>query len=84
MSTIFDYVSVLGFVILVGLYVHYNSKEDQDFTGYLWPSIGLAITNYFGNEGYPTAAFVFCAISILYTYIFIIQKKGIPDKDDDE
>lgn len=84
MSTIFDYISVIGFVVIVGLYAHYNNKEDQNFTVYLWPSIGCALTNYFGNQGYPTPAFVFFAISILYTYIFIIRRGGVPDDYDRE
>lgn len=80
MSTIFDYISVLGFVVIVVLYFHYSNKEQQNFTGYLWPSIGCALTNYFGNEGFATPAFVFFAVSILYVYWFIIRRGGVPDE----
>lgn len=84
MSTVFDYISVLGFVVIVVLYFHYNNKQEQNFTGYFWPSLGCAFTNYFGNKGYPEVAFILIAITILYIYIFIIRRGGIPDEYDDD
>ncbi len=84
MSTIYDYISVLGFIVIVVLYFHYNNKQEQNFTGYFWPSLGCAFTNYFGNKGYPIVAFVLIAVTILYIYIFIIRRDGIADTHGEE
>lgn len=84
MSTIYDYISVLGFVAIVILYFHYTKNQEQNFTGYFWPSLGCAFTNYFGNKGYPVVAFVLAALTVIYIYVFIIRRDGIPDNYEDE
>lgn len=80
MSTIFDFVTVAIFLGLVVMYFKYEKSEDQDILAYIWPSLGCAMANYFGNKGFEIAGWAFIGLTLLYTYQFIFRTRGAPDR----
>lgn len=80
MSTIFDFVTVLIFLGIVVLFFQFSKKEDQDILAYIWPCVGCALGNYFGNKGFDLGGWTFIALTLVYVFWFIFRPKGIPDK----
>lgn len=80
MSTIFDFATVLVFLFIVVLFFHFSKDEDQDILAYIWPSIGCALANYFGNNTFDLVAWIFISLTLLYVYWFIVRLGGVPDE----
>ena len=79
METLYDYVTVAAFIGIAVMYFHFNKDEDQNILAYMWPAIGCAISNYFGNEGFPeVSAIVFIGV-IAWVWFRIWKKGGVPD-----
>lgn len=82
METIFDFVTVGIFIGIVILYFQYSKKEDQNILMYIWPSIGCATANYFGNKGFDIAGWSFIGVTLICVYLFIIRNGGAPDQEE--
>lgn len=73
METIFDWVTILLFAGLITLFLQRSSMEDPPDTiwHYMPPSIGCALANYLGNEGYVVAAIAVLLAVIAYVAKFL-------------
>lgn len=78
LSTTFDFVTVAIFLGIVALYIRYAKNEEQDISAYIWPSVGCALANYFGNKDFDTVAWILVGLTTLYVYRFIIRPSGVP------
>ena len=81
MSTIYDVVTVLIFVGVVVLFLHFSQKGDQQIAPYILPGIGCAVANFLGNEGYDIPAWALIIVTAGYVYASIYKKGGVPDED---
>lgn len=82
METIYDFVTVGLFVAIIGMYFHFNQKEDQDLKYYILPSIGLAIANQVGNDLSDIAAIAMIGAIVYYLYAYIYNRGGISEESD--
>ena len=83
MSTIYDFVTVFLFVLLIILFLHFSKDQDQKLGPYLGAAIACAVANFLGNEGSEVfASFIIFGI-IGYIYFYIIQAGGIADHSDE-
>lgn len=80
MSTIFDFLTVAIFLGIVVLFFHFSKDEDQDILAYIWPSVGCAMGNYFGNKDFEFIGALFVLLTLVYTYWFLYRPGGVPDK----
>lgn len=74
MTTVFDWMTIAVFAGLIVLFLQRSTEEaprDQLWQ-YLIPSVGCAVCNYLGNEGYPWFA-VPVLVAVL-AYIHIVLK----------
>ncbi|WP_308910188.1 XrtV sorting system accessory protein [Pseudokordiimonas caeni] len=83
MSTIFDFVTVAIFVAIVGMFFQFSRREDQNIAAYIWPALGCAFANYFGNKGFDLIAWIMIAATLGYVFLFILRRQGVPDERDD-
>ena len=83
METVFDFITVAIFIAIVGMFIQFSRKEDQNISAYIWPSIGCALGNYFGNEGFDLAAWIIIGGTVAYVFLFILRKEGVPDDYDE-
>jgi hypothetical protein len=74
MHTIYDWLSLIVFAGLVPLFLQRSSMDEPPDTvwHYLPPTVGCALSNYLGNEGYGVFAIIVLAAAIVY--IFMILK----------
>lgn len=78
METPFDWVTMAIFVGLILLFLQRSTEDEPVDTiwHYLPPSVGCAVANYVGNEGYGVAAF---AIMLgIAAYIVLVLKVHFP------
>lgn len=70
METIYDWVAIIAFAGLITLFLHRSSQDNPPDTiwQYMPPSIGCAVLNYAGNEGYPLVAWAILAAVGVYVY----------------
>ncbi len=83
MSTIYDFVSVAIFVALVGMFLQFSRKEDQDIAAYVWPMLGCAMGNFLGNELSGIAAWAVFIATGAYIFFRILKNEGVSDKTDE-
>lgn len=81
MSTIYDFVTVAIFLVVVGLYFQFSTKADQDLKWYILPGGVCAVANQIGNNGSDLIAWIMILASVGYTYYFIIRTGGVEDKN---
>ena len=82
MSTIYDFTTLAIFIGLVGMFLQFSRKEDQDILAYIWPMLGCAVGNYLGNEGFEIAAWALIVTTLLYIFFKILKPEGVADKVD--
>ena len=81
MQTVYDWVTIALFAGLIVLFLqrsvgHKSSATEpveyhDSILHYLAPSVGLAVANYFGNEGYALPAWLLIAAVCVYIYLVI-------------
>lgn len=77
MQTVYDWVTIAIFAGLIVVFLqrsvaHGEGQPDDPMWRYLPPAIGLAVANYFGNEGQGLVAWLIIAGVIAYT-IFVLR-----------
>lgn len=75
METVFDWITVAIFAGLIVLFMQRSTGDEppQDsIWQYLGPSVGCAVANYLGNEGYQLAAIGVIAATLGYV-IFVLR-----------
>lgn len=84
METVYDWVTVAIFAGLVILFLQRSSQEEpQDkLYEYIPPSVGCALANYLGNEGYEIAAYALIAAIIGYIIFILKPFDGLSDNTD--
>ena len=81
METIYDWVSMIVFAGLIILFLQRSTMDDPPDTiwHYMPPSIGCAVANYAGNQGYGVvAAAILIAIG---AYLIFVLKVKLPGSD---
>ena len=70
METVYDWVTVALFAGLIVLFLQRSTEEEprDSMWQYLGASLGCAVTNYFGNEGYHLLAIGTLLGTIAYIY----------------
>ena len=70
METVWDWITLIGFAGLITLFLQRSSEEQprDKLWHYAPPSIGCAVANYLGNEGYGIAASAVLAAAAYYVY----------------
>ena len=80
MQTVYDWVTIALFAGLIVLFLQRSvgSKHDTEVVEhndtifhYLAPSVGLAVANYLGNEGYALPAWLLIAGVCVYIYLVL-------------
>lgn len=79
MSTVYDWLTVLMFMFIVGLYFHRQQRAEQNLLLYLAAAAGCAGANYLGNEQFHMAALGMIAVTLLFVYWFILGAPGSKD-----
>ena len=84
METVYDWVTVTIFAALVVLLLQRSSEDEprDKLYHYAPPSIGCALANYLGNEGYEVAAYVLIAAIVGYIIFFLKPFDGVSDNTD--
>src|SRR5690606_17015759 len=75
LETVFDWITVAIFAGLIVLFMQRSTGDEppQDsIWQYLGPSVGCAVANYLGNEGYQLAAIGVIAATLGYI-IFVLR-----------
>ena len=73
METVYDWVTVAIFAGLIVLFLQRSTDEEaQDsLWQYLVASVGCALANYLGNEGYHIVAVLTIAATLGYTFLVL-------------
>lgn len=81
MQTVYDWVTIALFAGLIVLFLQRSVGQKQDVPDaeehqdsifhYLAPSVGLAVANYLGNEGYALPAWLLIAGVCVYSYLVL-------------
>lgn len=74
LETVFDWVTVAIFAGLIVLFLERSAQEEPNdhLWQYLAASVGCAVVNYLGNEGYRIAALA--ALAVVLGFIIIVLK----------
>ena len=74
METVYDWVTVGIFAGLIVLFLHRSTSEESSdsILQYLLPSLGCAVSNYFGTDGNHVIAVAIIAATL--GYIFVVLK----------
>lgn len=82
METVYDWITVAIFAGLVTRFLSTSVEEDGEREDSIWhylaPSVGCAIANWLGNEGYPIAAVLLIGVCLAYIYYFIWPARRLP------
>jgi hypothetical protein len=71
METVYDWLTVAIFAMLVTLFLHRSSTPEppsDSIWQYLLASVGCGVTNYLGNEGWHFAAVPVLLITLAYIF----------------
>ncbi|MGF1456541.1 MAG: XrtV sorting system accessory protein [Alphaproteobacteria bacterium] len=80
MSTPYDWGTVLIFVGIVILFFRRQQQgREEDLSRYILASIGCALANYFGNEGYHIAGLSLIGAVLFYIYFYIYTHRSVSD-----
>jgi NhaP-type Na+/H+ or K+/H+ antiporter len=73
METVYDWVTVGIFAGLIVLFLQRSTDEEarDSLWQYLVASVGCALANYLGNEGYHVLAVLAIAATLAYTFIIL-------------
>jgi hypothetical protein len=73
LETVWDWITIAIFAGLIVLYLQRSTQEEPKDTiwQYLLPSVGCAVANYLGNEGYLIAAVAVIAATLAYVYVVL-------------
>lgn len=73
METVYDWVTVAIFAGLIVLFLQRSSDEEprDSIWQYLGASVGCAVANYLGNEGYHIPAILVIAATLAYTFFVL-------------
>ena len=74
MQTPYDWITVAIFAGLIVVFLQRSvddSQENDSILRYMPPSIGCAVANYLGNEGYAAAGILGIVAVLAYIYFFI-------------
>lgn len=84
METVYDWVTIAIFAALVVLFLQRSSEDEprDKLYHYAPPSIGCALANYLGNEGYETVAVVLIAGIVGYIIFILKPFDGVSDNND--
>ena len=77
METVYDWVTVLIFAGLITLFLSRSTGEEiagDSIWHYLVPSVGCALANWLGNEGWDLPAIALIAAAIGYIYHFLLRQ----------
>jgi hypothetical protein len=73
MKTFYDYITIAGFAGLIVLFLHRSLSEEKindPMWHYMVASVGCAVGNYLGNQGYAIpAVFVIVATAIFIVHV---------------
>lgn len=81
MNTAFDWVTMIIFAGLVTRFLHQSvaaEGDDRSMWHYLVPSIGCALANWLGNEGWTWAAIALIAATFAYIVRFLVPPRPWP------
>ena len=78
METIFDWVSVAIFSGLIVLFLQRSSEAEprDSLWQYLAASVGCAVANYLGNEGYTIWAVLTLVFVLVFVWIVLRPYEG--------
>ena len=84
LETVYDWVTVAIFAALVVLLLQRSSEDEprDKLIHYAPPSVGCAVANYLGNEGYEIAAYAMIAAIVGYIIFILKPFDGISDNSD--
>jgi hypothetical protein len=70
LETVYDWVTVALFAGLIVLFLQRSTEEEprDSMWQYLGASLGCAVTNYLGNEGYHLFAIALLLGTVAYIY----------------
>ena len=80
MQTVYDWVTIALFAGLIVLFLQRSvgtkqsepeAEHEDSIFHYLAPSVGLAVANYLGNEGYALPAWLLIAGVCVYTFLVL-------------
>lgn len=79
METIYDWLSVAAFVVLVVLFLHRSSQEEprDSIYQYMPPAIGCAVANYVGNHGQGPLSIVMVVAVMIYIVLVLKPFGGL-------
>lgn len=79
MSTVYDWVTVTIFAGLIVLYLQRSAADEpkDSLWQYLAASVGCAVANYLGNEGYDFVAIGLIAVTVGYV-LFVLKPFKLP------
>ena len=82
METIYDWVTVAVFAGLIVLFLQRSSEDVQrdSLWQYLVASVGCAVTNYLGNEGYSILAVAMLVAVLAFIYYVLRPFEAAPPK----
>ncbi len=78
METIYDWLTMIVFAGLIVLFLQRSTLDEPPDTiwHYLPPSVGCALANYLGNEGYGIAAYA--VLVAVGAYLILVLKVSLP------
>lgn len=78
METIYDWLTMIVFAGLIVLFLQRSTLDEPPDTiwHYLPPSVGCAVANYLGNEGYGIAAYA--VLVAVGAYLILVLKLNFP------
>ena len=73
METVWDWITIAIFAGLIVLFLQRSTQDEPRDTiwHYLPPSVGCALTNYLGNEGYGLGAVAVIAATLAYVWFVL-------------
>lgn len=74
MQTPYDWITIAIFAGLIVIFLQRSVSDSQtqdSILSYLPPSIGCAVSNYLGNEGYDIVAILGIAAVLAYSYFVL-------------
>jgi hypothetical protein len=80
METVYDWLTVGIFAMLVTLFLHRSSTPEpprDSIWQYLLASVGCGVTNYFGNEGWHLPAIAILLGTLAYVHL-VLRPFGYP------
>lgn len=82
METAYDWVTVGIFAVLVTLFLHRSTDKEEprdSLWQYLIASVGCAVTNWLGNEGWHVAAIPALGATLAYIF-YVLRPFGFPQQ----